>query len=80
MLQVKRINKKYLSDLNGPTRYNLTSDELGELKPIDDVTYVDFNSESPNPSYRPNVCDNCGKLNEIYMSVVCSYFKGVSGR
>nr|XP_031841609.1 trypsin 3A1-like [Nomia melanderi] len=57
--EVKRINKKYLPTSNVQTHYNITSADAEELKPIDDVTYIDFNSPASSPSKRPNVCDDC---------------------
>ncbi|XP_017791571.1 PREDICTED: trypsin 3A1-like [Habropoda laboriosa] len=39
--------------------YNLTSAEDEGLKPIDEVSYIDFNSSPSIVSKRPNVCNDC---------------------
>ncbi|XP_046144258.1 transmembrane protease serine 9-like [Osmia bicornis bicornis] len=58
-LVIQQISEKNLPSSNVQVHYNITSAEINNFKPIDEVSYIDFNSPPSFPSKRPNVCNNC---------------------
>ncbi|XP_076683204.1 soluble guanylate cyclase 89Db [Andrena cerasifolii] len=51
-----KVQKNKMKNL---VHYNITNAGFDDLRPIDEESYIDFNSSPSIHSKRPNVCDNC---------------------
>ncbi|XP_076621621.1 soluble guanylate cyclase 89Db [Colletes latitarsis] len=58
-VKITRNDIKYLPTSNAQVHYNITNGEADDLRPIEEMSYIDFNSATSIPSKRPKVCDDC---------------------
>ncbi|XP_076173331.1 trypsin 3A1-like, partial [Ptiloglossa arizonensis] len=56
---ILRNDIKNLPTPNAQVHYNITNSEIDDLRPIEELSYIDFNSAPSILSKRPNVCNDC---------------------